>query len=188
MMRSQLKGTFLILVSASLECFQPLPFQGWCNNCGPCESDVKASLPFHGALLWPFHRVKPKEIHVHDLCGASLHSGTVRKKKSGIGNEKGAAVYTQDTWPLNSNLYSMSWGRGCCGIWLGDKSRHGPFCQRILACINMLMMWICCSVYSKQNLHLWLIQNICGHFWTTMLQLIFAILLFILDEIVKPEM
>lgn len=77
----KLRGTFLVLVSVSLECFQPLPFQGWCNNCGPCESDVKASLPFHGALLWPFHRVKPKEIHVHDLCGASLHSGTVRREK-----------------------------------------------------------------------------------------------------------
>lgn len=28
-----------------------VPFQDWWNNCGPCESDVKASLPFHGALL-----------------------------------------------------------------------------------------------------------------------------------------
>lgn len=81
---------------------------GWCKDSGPYEGDVKASLPFHGALIWPFHWVKPKEIHVHDLCGASLHSGTGRKKKKArkqlIGNEKGRPVCTQDTRPLNSNL------------------------------------------------------------------------------------
>lgn len=112
-----LRGTFLVLVSGFPECFQPVPFQGWCNNRSPCESDVKASLPFHGALLWPFHRVKPKG----NPCPWPLwcfspfwHS---KKKKSGIGNEKGTAVCTQDTWPLNSNLYSVSGGRGRCGIW-----------------------------------------------------------------------
>lgn len=76
---------------------------GWCKNSGPCVADVKASLPFHGALIWPFHWVKPKEIHVHDLCGASLHSGTVRKKKSSWLGMKRAGLCahrTHDPWTL----------------------------------------------------------------------------------------
>lgn len=102
---------------------------GWCKDSGPCEGGVKASLPFHGALLWPFHWVKPKEIHVHDLCGASLHSGTVRgKKRRGIGNEKGRPMCAQDTRPLNSNLYKASQGRGWCGIWLEIKYGDGQHC------------------------------------------------------------
>lgn len=70
---------------------RPVPFSGWCKDFGPCEGDVKASLPFHGALIWPFHGVKPKEIHVHDLCGASLHSGTGRRKSER--EERGAAYW-----------------------------------------------------------------------------------------------
>lgn len=145
---TKLRGTFLVLVSASPECFQPVPFQGWCNNRGPWESDVKASLPFHGALLWPFHRVKPKEIHVRDLCGASLHSGTVRKKKKvGLGMKRAqqCAQRTHDPWTLTFTVRHK--GEGAVGFDRKTSPGVVDTVKETLVYINMLMMWICRSVY-----------------------------------------
>lgn len=97
---------------------------GWCKSSGPCEGDVKTSLPFHGALIWPFHWVKPKEIHVYDLCGASLHSGTGRKKQSSWLGMKRAGLCahrTHDPWTLTFKKYHEGEG----GLWFDWKSNIG---------------------------------------------------------------
>lgn len=78
---------------------------GWCEDSDPCEDGVKASLPFHGALIWPFHWVKPKE----NPCPWPLwrisplwHRKRKKKISSWLGMKRAGpcAHRTHDPWTL----------------------------------------------------------------------------------------
>lgn len=146
-------GTLPVLLRASREGSPPVPFSGWCKDPGPCEGDVKASLPFHGALIWPFHWVKPKEIHVHDLCGASLHSGTGRKKIAsgwlGLKRADPCAHRTHDPWTLTFKERH----EGESGVGFDWKSNMGIVNIALLANVGMKLLRKAGLVTNMRRIH-----------------------------------
>lgn len=111
--QAKLRGTLLVPVGASPECFHPVPFQAWCNKLRSLweRREGLAAISWCPPLTFSSSQTKGNPCLWPLWCFSPFwHS---KKKKSGIGNEKGTAVCTQDTWPLNSNLYSVSGGRGC---------------------------------------------------------------------------